>query len=553
MTQETKQNKPWFQEYREFGIPETLEPYPDEPLHSLLDESAENHPEMGLVQPGVEMKYPGVKDKVDRFATALSRMGVTKGDRVATVMPTSIQFIVADYAISRAGGVNVPNDFIEAKEDLIYRLRKSEPEAIVGDEGHGDLVQELADEANVDTVILTEIAGFESGGHEDIEGVEWMSDIIAETPAEPPDIDFDADRDLHTLLFTGGTTGQPKGCMLSHKNLMANVRQMTVSQSRISDLIRGDASILNALPLYHAYGYAVLHTLIHLGVRQLLVPDPRDTDTMLEMVEEYEPLVMMGVPTQFMEMVDDLEGVDMIGISGSAPLASETQQEYSENARGITQGYGLSEMSPVTHFNVRGLLDSLMGEESTDYPFDVPTIGVPVPDTEVRLVDVDTGSEVSVEEAIRDELEVELRVRGPQRMLGYLDGDRKAFDDEGYVETGDVVKIDEMGRFYIVDRVKDMINVSGLKVYSEEVDDVLQTHPEIKRGATVGIPDPERPGSELVKVYVEGGDMLSEEDVVDYLSERVAKHAVPSEVEFIDEIPLTPIGKIDKKELRTRE
>ncbi|MDY7082574.1 MAG: AMP-binding protein, partial [Halobacteria archaeon] len=381
----------------------------------------------------------------------------------------------------------------------------------------------------------------------------WLTEILENTEPNPPELEFDTDEDLHTLLFTGGTTGRPKGCMITHKNLVANALQNTKAQSQISNMIRGNATILNALPFYHAYGYTVMHTFINLAARQLVVPDPRDKDEMLELVKEYKPLVMMGVPTQFMEIVDGVDGVSMVGVSGSAPLASETKEEYDERSGGgITQGYGLSEMSPVTHFNVRGLLEGIRGEPSDDYDFDMPTIGVPVPDTEVKLADIDTGEEIDIWDAIENEKEGELLVKGPQRMLGYLDEERDPFDDEGFISTGDVVKVDSKGRFYVVDRVKDMINVSGLKVYSEEVDDILHDLEGVKRGATVGVPDPERPGSELVKVYIEQeeGANLTEDEVVKFLEEHVAKHAVPEYVEFLDEIPLTPIGKVDKKELR---
>jgi len=227
----------------------------------------------------------------------------------------------------------------------------------------------------------------------------------------------------------------------------------------------------------------------------------------------------------------------------------------------------------VTHFDVEGLVESISGVSKRELEYDHPTVGVPVPDTRIRLRDTETGDGVSVGEAVEEERAAEMLVDGPQRMKGYIEVDNDAvFDEvresddscaherrngsrEGYVRTGDVVRIDDEGRFYIVDRVKNMINVSGLKVYTEEVDEELHAHPVVARGATVGVPDPDRPGSELVKVYVEteDGAETDAEGVTDFLSDRVAKHAVPDEVEFVDEIPLTSLGKVDKEALKDRD
>jgi long-chain acyl-CoA synthetase len=551
------ESAPWFDEYEQFGIPESLEPYPDEPAHSFLYESAEAHPEQGLVQLGAKVTYPDLAAHVDTLASALAERGIGKGDRVATILPTSIQFVLADHAISRAGGVHIPNDFLDAEDDLHYRLEQGAPEVLIGQDDHRDLLCSLRDDLDIEHLILTDIEDYSEDppdDHDHVEGAEWLPDVLDRADDSPPDIDFDPEEDVHTLLFTGGTTGQPKGCLLTHRNVTANALQGTANMSRMAQLMRGGETALMALPLYHAYGYSVMHSLIELGLDVLTVPDARDTGMMRDLITEHDPIIMMGVPTQFMEIVDEEFGQDIIGISGSAPLASETKDSFEEQSTGVSQGYGLSEMSPITHFNTRGLLDMMTGDSSDD-GFDQPTIGIPVPDTEVKLVDVDSGEPIPLDEAIEDEREGEMYLNGPQRMQGYLDSDKQPFDDEGFVGTGDVVKIDESGRFYVVDRVKNMINVSGLKVYSEEIDEVLFGHPSIKRPATVGVPDPERPGSERVKVYIEPDpehDDLTEGDIVEYLDGRVADHAVPAEVEFVENIPQTDIGKTDKKALRER-
>jgi long-chain acyl-CoA synthetase len=548
----------WSTAYEQFGIPETLEPYPDEPVHQLLYDAADEHPDQGIVQLGRRFTYPDLREDVERLATALCERGVTKGSRVATILPTSAQFVVASNAVSRAGGVHIPNDFLDAEDDLAYRLEQGEPEVLIGHDEHRELIHSLQDELGLEDVILTSLADYSDDpptDREETAGVEWLPNVIEATPADPPDLEFDVESDVHTLLFTGGTTGLPKGCRLTHRNLVANALQGVAVQSRLAEMMRGSEAAVMALPMYHAYGYSITNSLLELALDVLIVPDARDTAHMSELVERHEPLIMMGVPTQFMELVNETFESEVIGISGSAPLANETKSEFGREAGGVSQGYGLSEMSPITHFDIHGLHDLLAGGDS-DGGLDHPTIGIPVPDTDVKLRDVDTGEEIPLERAAAEELEGEMLVDGPQRMRGYLDEEREPFDDRGYVATGDVAKVDSEGRFYVVDRVKNMINVSGLKVYTEEVDDILYALEGVKRPATVGVPDPERPGSERVKIYVEtdpNADVdLTERDVIDHLEGKVPKQALPSEVVFVDRIPLTDIGKTDKKALEDK-
>ena len=553
---------PWAEEYQTFGVPDTLEPYPAEPVHSLLDDSAAEYPDQLIAQQGVELTYEEVADLTDRLASALRERGVGKGDRVASVLPTSIQFLVTTFAVSKAGGVHIPNDFLMAEDDLVYRLRQGDPEVLIGIDHQRDLVMDLREELDLETVILTEIDDFVGDWPTDrdspADGIEWLPQVIDAADPEPPAVEFDPKEDVYTLMFTGGTTGRPKGCLLSHTNVMAATHQAKAIQSRMADMLVGSGTGLNSLPAYHVFGYLINHVLTMMGMNQLLVSDPRDTETMIDLIREHDPMLMAGVPTQYMELVknEDLESVDdIIGITGAAPLSEETKSAFTRQSKGVSQGYGMTEMSSIVTFNVRSFLDSLQGGTSLPTKFDQQTVGVPVPDVDIKLRDVDTGDEIPLDDAIEDEREGELLVTGPQRMLGYL-GDRDAaFNDEGYIETGDVAKVDEHGRFYVVDRVKDMINVSGLKVYTEQFEEVLHGHDAVELGAAIGVPDPERPGSERVKVFVQPHEEAdpAPEDVESYLDGNVPKHAMPTEIEFVDEMPLTAIGKTDKQALRKRD
>ena len=548
-------DRPWHRLYEEHEVPESVAPYPEEPLHELLSRAAENHPDRGLVQLGERVTYPTVLEHAEALATALEDRGVGPGDRVATVLPTSVQFSIATHGTTIAGGVHVPNDFLDAEEDLVYRLEQAAPQVLIGNDAHRELLCSLRDRLDIEHLLLTRLEDY--GGdpdHPAVEGAEWLTDVLAATDPDPPDLSVGPE-DVHTLLFTGGTTGRPKGCVLTHRNLRANVHQLTRGEDE-GDAASGPlgglvTKVVFGLPQYHTYGYLIGNLLLSRGLDIMLVSDPRDVDRIAEIVETHGAYVVIGVPAQFVDLLEEEVAANIIGISGSAPLAADTQERFSEDNLALSQGYGLSECL-ATHVDVESVQVQLGAAEYDDSRLDRPTIGVPLPDTDAKLVDVESGEELDLETAAREGLEGEMYLNGPQRMRGYLDDDRDPFDPEGFVATGDVVRLDPKGRFYVVDRVKNMINVSGLKVYTEEVDEVLHAHPAITRAATVGIPDPERPGSERVAVYVEASADLTEADVREHLEGQVARHAMPSVVEFLEALPLTEVGKIDKVALQER-
>ena len=603
---------PWLKEYNVFGIPQTLEPYPNEPAYDILYKTAAKFKKQGLIQMDYMMTYPEVKDHVDRLATALSKMDLKKGDRVATLLPTSIQFIVADYAISRAGLVHIPSSSLEPADHLQHKFNEGTPKALICLDEYLDVVQNILKKIQINHIIVTKLDDYSLNkpkSHEQlkINNAHWMADLIARTAPNPPEIEFDVEKDLELILFTGGTTGLPKGCMLTHRNIYANTIQNSNAMGRAQKLLDGVLTVLMGLPFFHSYGHCVMHSMTYSGYNQILIPDARDTSGMIEMIKKYRPLLQMGVPTQFLKLTqDELKGITILGISGSAPLPKTVQEEFEKKGGGggIMEGYGLSEMSPVTHLNTSFMLRIFggrflvkMNNKFLGIPGVVPatniflkivgskivgffvskgigilskvtavaskkskkkvekrgTIGVPMPDTEIKVVDVDTGKELTWDEIVNGKTG-EMYLRGPQRMLGYWPKVGSGLDEEGYVHTGDVVKIDENGYFYIVDRTKDMIIVSGFKVYSREIDDILLDCPGVRRAATIGIPDPERQGSERVCVFVEpqnGCEMnITEEKIITYLKNQVAKYAVPKVVKIVESIPLTEVQKVNKKLLR---
>lgn len=600
------QSNPWLKEYRVCGIPETLEPYPDEPSHFFIDRAARSFPRMGCVQLGLWMRYPEVKLCADRLSNALSSLGVGKGDRVATMLPTSIQFVLSDTAISKAGAVHVPCSFLESKENLGRKFDECSPAALICMDEHLGVAGQLREHMSAPNIITTDARDFSAKlpAKRVADGALRLLDLIDQAPAKPPNVSIDPRRDLETLLFTGGTTGVAKGCMLTHRNIVANAVQNPVVFGPSGDLFRGNMSVMMGNPFFHSYGHSMFHTMSQMAFNLLLLVDPRDYKTMLAMVREYHPVLQVGVPTQFMNLLgEEIEKAKVIGISGSAPLRPSVQQEFEDKGGGVvTEGYGLSELTAASHFNVSALIRLMGGRTNIKFlnhtvfgPL-VPllrmfarltgpkvfgrvfmgivsgfsrltrnlksvkrvekraTIGIPLPDTQIEVLALDTGRPLSMEELSVEGKTGEMIIRGPQAMLGYWPDEGNGLDPEGYVHTGDVVKMDENGYFSIVDRTKDMVIVSGFKVYTREVEDALHELASTELAAAIGVPDPERPGSERLVVFIqlkeEHRGRVTEEEYVEFLRGRVAKYAVPRRVAFVDEIPVTEVFKIRKNALR---
>ena len=606
---------PWHREYSMLGIPDSFAPYPDKPVFHILEEAARRFRKNGLIQYDYKMTYPEVLRNAEKLAAAFLRMGLTKGDRVATILPTSVQFIIADYAISRAGLVHIPSSHLEPVETLRHKFKEGSPGALVCLAHHGDIARRLMVKSSVKHLILTklddyatdvaELKGYEI--HSDVPGAVWLTDLLAnETGNGLPPQECDVERDIETLLFTGGTTGVPKGCMLTHRNIYANSIQNFFAVGPSARIMKGAISVLLGLPFFHSYGHSIMHTMTMLGADQILIPEPRDTKSMVRMILKYHPVLQFGVPAQFMSLAaQGVEGLNILGFSGSAPLPEVTQKDFEKKGQGgIMEGYGLSEMSPTTHLNItllrrlfggeRGLrvlvillgipgiaplINGIMRLQGTRLTGKITgmitgflmkstgrkaarksaerrgTIGIPLPDTEIKILDVDDGRRITWDEMLAGKTG-EMCLKGPQRMMGYWPDAGSGLDEEGYVRTSDVVRMDARGYFSVVDRTKDMIIVGGYKVYSREIDDLLMHHPDIEEAAAVGVPDPERAGSERVVVFVRPSEVrknsVSEQSVIDYLKERVARYAVPSAVSIVKELPLTPVQKVDKKALREK-
>ncbi|HID89276.1 MAG TPA: long-chain fatty acid--CoA ligase [Anaerolineae bacterium] len=556
--------KPWLRFY-EPHVPAHLD-YPRILLPAILKETAQERPDHpAMVFKGTVISYRAFDEAVDRLAAALQGLGVRKGDRVAVHLPNCPQFPIATYAAFRVGGIVVPCNPIYTPRELTYQLNDAGAEVIVTLSATYPRVRQIRPQTPLRYVVVTRIKTYlppllrllftlfierKAGHRVDISGevnTYWFADLLAQAPARPEPVEIDWD-DTAVLMYTGGTTGVPKGAELTHGNLLANAYQVKVWVG----VREGQDRALAALPLFHSYGMTMcMNASIVSGGTMVLVPDPRDTDDILRTIHKYRPHYYPGVPAMYIAINNhpkvgryDLTSLQAC-CSGAAPLPVEVQQRFQEltGAR-LVEGYGLSEASPVTHSN------PAFGENR------IGTIGIPWPDTEAKIVDVETGERV-----LPPGEAGELCVRGPQVMKGYWNQPEETAqvlrpDPDGgppWLYTGDIAIMDEDGYFRIVDRKKDLIlGAGGFNIYPREIEEVLHQHPKVQEAAAVGVPVPGK--GERVKVFVvlKEGEQATEEEIVAFCRKHLAPYKVPKFVEFRESLPKTMVGKVLRRALRER-
>jgi len=504
------------------------------------------------------------------FANFLFKNGVKKGDRVVINLPNIPQFIISLFGTFYAGCAVSGMNFLLQPNEIVYQLKDCGAVVIITlDSFYEEKVRKAiaTGETDVKIVITTNVADVldmepsmkeqlikigkvPSGKVEPIENIKFstFNEILERYPGDKsPDVKIEPD-DVLLLQYTGGTTGPPKGAILTHRNLISIIQ--IVNHWFEPSLNPGNDVYISGFPFFHLAGLQFCLQTVSQGCMQILVPDPRDTNYMAGKMKEYEGKISLlyNVPTLYMMLVKnrrfkklDLNSVKGY-ISGAAPFPTENINEF-ENVVGkekVVEAYGMTEASPGVTMN------PYSGKKK------IGTVGVPFPNTEVKLVDVsDRTREVPLGEP------GEIAIRGPQIFKGYWKKPQETENAlvDGWFYSGDVGVMDEDGYITIVDRTKDMIIVSGYKVFSVEVDDKMNKHPAIELCSSVGLPDPDRPGSEIVKLYIllKEGFEASEEikaDIFKYAQENLAKYKVPKVIEILKELPLTTIGKVDKKVLR---
>ncbi len=545
--------RPWLNQYKlgPYKLPQTKQPYPETTVHSLLDATAAEFPDKSACHYlGREILYSEMKLFSDSLAAGLAELGVKKGDKVATILPNCPQFMISDFGIMKAGAVHVPCSVMHKAADLVYEIGESGTETVICSDVSLELVNSIREEAGIKNVIVSSLLDYSLQEPEPNRqpDVYHFRELVEGHEPEPPDVDIDPMIDLAVLPFTGGATGLPKGVMLTHYNRVVAIVQTAWSYEPLKVGIRGKASGMIPIPLFHAYGHLMMQFGVYWGLKGYLLPDPRDIDTLVQMLMKHRPFFCACVPTQYSRLVAaGLGKLTTMFVSTTAALAPEIAQRFrKETGVPITEAYGLTETGGGTHMNL-----SSFSKITGFMPYEkFGSIGIPLPDTDVRIVDLDTGEEAAPGS------EGELWVRGPQVMLGYWPEAGKGLVD-GWLPTGDVVKMEDDGYFHITDRVKDMANISGLKVYTRLVDDALYEYPAVGDAVAIGIPDPERPGSERIKAFIrlkpEFEGNVTAEEIIAHCREKLPAYAVPKFVEFRSELPVTVTLKLFKRQLREEE
>ncbi len=549
--------KVWLKSY-EPQVPHSID-YPPLSLYQLFQQAADQYSELPAVHfMGRELSYRELETQVESLAAALSDLGVKKGDRVAIHLPNSTQFPIAYFASLALGAVVVPCNPLYVAREMEYQLKDSGAETIITLTRFYETIKAVQPNTNLRNIIVSNIKDFFPGflsilytlAKEKKEGDRvalrpedyLLVDLLKKYSGKKPSTVEVKPEDRALFLYTGGTTGVSKGAVLKHSNLVANMFQI---KAWCTDYQDGKEIVLGVLPFFHSYG---LTTILNLGLLNggKLVLLPRFVlEDVLKTIDKQKPTLFPGVPTIYVAInnAPNLAKYDIksirICISGAAPLPVEVQQQFEKNTGGrLVEGFGLSETSPVTHAN------PVYGKRKPG------SIGLPMPDTEYKIVDVETGEqEMPIGEI------GELCLRGPQVMEGYLNMPEETAHSirDGWFYTGDIARADEEGYVFIVDRKKDMVIAGGFNIYPRDIEEVLYTHPKIMEVAVAGINDPYR--GETLKAYIvlKDGETLTEAEAIEHCKTNLAPYKVPKLIEFRAELPKTMIGKVLRRLLREEE
>jgi len=523
------------------GVPRSIK-YPNVPLFGLLKNSAEKHPNNpAIIFQDKRVTFKELDTVSDKFAAALHDMNVKKGDRAALFLSNIPEYIISYYGALKAGAVITAMSPLFKERELEYQLNNSGAETIVTLDSLYPIVKGTRKKTKIKRIILT---GTPPINFAKDPQAHLFQDLMESYSPEPPKLEMNPMEDLAALQYTGGTTGVPKGAMLTHHNLLSNA----VAFAMWLRLREAEEVLMAVLPLFHIYGMTTsMNAPVYAAGTMVLIPrfDPKEV---LEAIEKHRVTVFCGVPTMYIMLLNypevaryDLSSVCFC-VSGGATLPPDVQRKFIELTGGVLiEGYGLTEASPVTHVNPA---------DATMQTVKIGSIGLALPSTEAKIVDLETGKrDLSFEEI------GELVVRGPQVMKGYwkMPEETKVVLKEGWLYTGDIAKMDEEGYVYIIDRKKDLIKHGGYSVYPREVEDVLYEHPAVKICAVVGKPDPV--AGEIPKAFVilKEGKETTEEEIVEFVKGRVAAYKRIREVEFRKSLPMTSVGKVFRKALRDEE
>ena len=550
------EEKRWLKNYPN-GVPANIDADKYECLLEMFDEVFEqykNKPAFSCM--GKTLSFKDIDSHSRHFAAYLQSRGLEKGDRIALMMPNLLQYPIALFGALRAGLVVVNTNPLYTPREMKHQFIDSGVKAILIAENFASNLEKIIEETSIKTVITTsigEMLGTIKGGIVNfvvrrIKGMVPKYNLpnavkFSETLKQGKKfkwIPVESKKDDVILLqYTGGTTGVSKGAMLTNRNLVANMEQ--ISAEFIPFMPKNECNILCPLPLYHIFAFSVnCLAMLKNGCHNILITNPRDLKTVVKAFKDYDVHIMSGVNTLFNALLnnDDFRKLDFapltISVAGGMALQVHVAEEWEKLTDSyLIEGYGLTETAPVASVN------------PCDGSGRLGTVGMPVPSTDMKIVD-ENGLEKPIGE------EGEIVIKGPQVMKGYYnkeDETDKVFFADGWFRSGDIGIMEEDGFFKIVDRKKDMINVSGFNVYPNEIEEVATEHEKVLEAAAVGVPD-EKSG-EVVKLFVVKKDKsLTEKELKEFCKTRLTGYKVPKQIEFRKELPKTNVGKILRRELR---
>ena len=549
--------KPWLKNYDK-KVPPTLK-YGDKTFAEKFREVVEKYPnKTALIYMGSQLTYRDLDELSNQLAQYFIKIGLKPDDVVGLHMPNIPANYISIIAVQKAGCVSTGLSPLLTPHEMEHQLNNSKAKVIMTVDLLFGKIAEVADKTKFSTVVVSEIADFlpgmkrvlgkllkkiPTGEVKPLSGktVTKFMDVIREMPKDRVAVKRNMN-DIIFMMYTGGTTGPSKGALLTQRSYMSN-REQTLAWLDIGP----EFFALSAFPLFHIAGLAFGGFILTVGATQICVPNPRDTHFIINAIKTYKPHAVVNVPTVFFELMKkpEFRKLDLSKLRWCLSAAAPFPPDYIGELEGIIgkgnfiELYGMTETSPVTCCNPR------YGKKKAT------SIGMPLSDTDFKLIDPETGQSAKPGEP------GEIAIRGPQLMKGYYNQTEETANAirDGWMFTGDVARMDEDGYFYIVDRVKDMVIVSGFKVFTRELDDVLMKHPDIELAASIGIPDPDRPGSERVgtAIVLKPGiekSAAEKEKIIKYLRENVAPYKVSKAIEFMDQLPMSGVGKILKRELK---
>ena len=553
-------SKPWLKFYDKH-VPENLE-YPEKVYPESFRETVEMVPErVAVYYMGKGITFREIDTLSNKFAQYIKARGVKPGEVVGVNLPNIPAYYISIIGIQKAGCVLTGVSPLLKPEELEFQLNDSSAKILVTLDLLFGNAEKIAQNTGIRAIAVAGIADFlppvkkflgkmlkkiPSGTVNPIPGIEVRKylDILEEMPQERVEATIKPEAPM-LMQYTGGTTGPPKGAVLTHRNIVSHITQMKLWM----DLhVADEGNVMSAFPLFHQAGLFLGLLTMSLGMTQVAIPNPRDLKFIISAMKKYKPASMINVPTVFLELLKkpEFRAIDFSGLewclSGAAPFPPEYIKEF-EDVVGkgkLVEVLGMTETSPVLVSLPR------YGKKKPG------SVGLPLSDTDIKLVDPETG------ELAPQGQPGEFVARGPQVFTtGYHNRPEENANTlkDGWIYTGDICEMDEDGYFYIVDRLKDMVNVSGFKVFTRQLDDELMEHPDIDVAASVGLPNPERPGSEIVAtaIVLKQGiekDDEAKEKILQYLKEKVAPYKIPKRIDFMDELPTSAVGKVLKRELR---